>query len=203
MGAELICTAACKGKSASGKARLETDVLQFRGGDLKLTIPFKTMKRVAATGGILRVSFPGGVATFELGPHAAKWVDKILHPPSRLDKLGAKADWRTSAINVDDETFLKELGARVAELSIGRALRASDAIFLGATRASELGKIERLKTFLKPNGALWIVRPKGRPAISEMAVMRAGKAAGLVDVKVVSFSPTHTAEKFVIPLAAR
>jgi hypothetical protein len=29
--------------------------------------------------------------------------------------------------------------------------------------------------------------------------MAAGKTAGLVDVKVVSFSETHTAEKFVIP----
>jgi hypothetical protein len=36
-----------------------------------------------------------------------------------------------------------------------------------------------------------------------MAVMRAGKAAGLVGVKVVSFSSTHTVEKFVIPVARR
>ncbi len=36
-----------------------------------------------------------------------------------------------------------------------------------------------------------------------MAVMRAGRAAGLVDVKVVGFSATHTAQKFVIPVAAR
>jgi hypothetical protein len=33
--------------------------------------------------------------------------------------------------------------------------------------------------------------------------MTAGKLAGLVDVKVVSFSATHTAEKFVIPRRAR
>ena len=33
--------------------------------------------------------------------------------------------------------------------------------------------------------------------------MAAGKAAGLVDVKVVAFSATHTAEKFVIPVAKR
>ncbi len=33
--------------------------------------------------------------------------------------------------------------------------------------------------------------------------MAAGKRAGLVDVKVVSFSDTHTAEKFVIPVAKR
>ena len=56
---------------------------------------------------------------------------------------------------------------------------------------------------LKANGALWVIRPKGRPEIPESAVMAAGKAAGLVDVKVVSFSPTHTAEKFVIPISKR
>jgi hypothetical protein len=33
--------------------------------------------------------------------------------------------------------------------------------------------------------------------------MRAGKAAGLVDVKVVRFSEVHTAQKFVIPVANR
>ena len=33
--------------------------------------------------------------------------------------------------------------------------------------------------------------------------LAAGKKAGLVDVKVVSFSETHTAEKFVIPRGDR
>ena len=62
---------------------------------------------------------------------------------------------------------------------------------------------EPLKAALQPAGSLWVIRPKGRPEIPERAVMAAGKAAGLVDVKVVSFSPTHTAEKFVIPLKDR
>jgi len=203
MGSEANCKATCNRRSASGKARLETDVLQFRGGDLKLTIPFKEMTSVAAKAGTLRVAFPGGVAAFELGGAAPKWADKILHPPSRLDKLGAKPEWRASAIGIDDEQFLSELRARVAELVVGRAAKASDAIFLGAVRELDLAGISKLKACLKPNGALWIVRPKGRPEISEMAVMRAGKAAGLVDVKVVGFSSTHTAEKFVIPVAAR
>jgi hypothetical protein len=34
-------------------------------------------------------------------------------------------------------------------------------------------------------------------------MMRAGQEAGLVDVKVVSFSDALTAEKFVIPVANR
>jgi len=203
MGAEATCTARFKGKSAAGKARLETEVLQFRGGEMKLSIPFRQMSKIAARAGTLSVTFPEGTAVFALGPAALKWADKILHPPSRLAKLGAKADWRTSAIGIDDAKFLDELEGAVASLSIGRTVKDSDAIFLGANKEADLARLEKLKGALKPNGALWIVRPKGRPEISEMAVMRAGKAAGLVDVKVVSFSATHTAEKFVIPLRSR
>jgi hypothetical protein len=203
MGAEAACTVRFKGTSASGKARLETEMLQFRGGDLKLNIAYKEMTKVRARDGTLSVTSPAGTASFDLGAAAAKWADKILHPPSRLAKLGAKREWRASAVGIEDAAFLKELERAVGFLSIGRIVKGSDAIFFGVNREAELARIEKLKSSLTPNGALWIVRPKGRPEISEMAVMRAGKAAGLVDVKVVSFSPTHTAEKFVIPLARR
>jgi hypothetical protein len=171
MGAESTVTVRFKGKSAAGKARLETEVLHFRGGDLTLSIPFKQMSKVTARGGALTVAFPGGTASFDLG--------------------------------VDDAAFLKELEGAIAHLSVGRAGKDCDAIFFGVTREAELSWLEKLKTSLKPNGALWIVRPKGRPEISERATMAAGKAAGLVDVKVVGFSATHTAEKFVIPVSAR
>jgi hypothetical protein len=203
MGSEAACTARFKGRTASGKGRLETDVLQFRGGDLNLSIPFKDMSKIAARGGTLSVTFPGGTASFDLGPAAPKWAEKIQHPPSRLQKIGVKADWRISAIGIDDELFLKELEGAAALLSIGRVVKGSDAIFFGVTREAELARLEKLKASLEPNGALWIIRPKGRPEISERATMAAGKAAGLVDVKVVGFSSTHTAEKFVIPRSAR
>jgi hypothetical protein len=203
MGAEATCTARFKGETAGGKARLETEVLHFRGGDLRLSIPFKQMSKITARGGTLSVTFPEGTASFDLGTAAAKWAEKIQHPPSRLKKLGATPDWRVSAIGVDDEAFLKELEGAVAQLSVGRVLKGSDAIFYGVTSTAELSRLETLKASLKPNGAIWIVRPKGRPEISERATMAAGKAAGLVDVKVLGFSPTHTAEKFVIPVAQR
>jgi hypothetical protein len=203
MGAEANCTVKFKGKAADGKARLETDVLQFRGGDLRLSIPFTKIAKITARGGTLSVTFAEGTASFDLGASAPKWAEKIQHPPSRLKKLGATPDWRVSAIGVADTAFLEELEGAVAQLSIGRVLKDSDAIFFGVSRAAELARLDKLKASLKPNGAIWIVRPKGRPEISEQATMAAGKAAGLVDVKVVGFSPTHTAEKFVIPLRAR
>jgi hypothetical protein len=203
MGNEALVTVRFKGQTAAGKARLETEVLHFRGGDLKLAIPFKQMTTIAARAGTLSVTFPGGTASFDLGPAAPKWAHKIQHPPSRLDKLGAKPEWRASAIAVPDAAFLKELKSAVAQLSIGRVLKDSDAIFYGVTNEAGLARLESLKASITPNGAVWIIRPKGRPEISERATMAAGKAAGLVDVKVVGFSASHTAEKFVIPLSAR
>jgi len=203
MGSEALVTVTIKGKTVAGKARLETDVLQFRGGDLRLSIRFKEMSTVTVRGGTLTVTFPEGSASFELGREAARWADKIQHPPSRLDKIGVKPEWRASAIGVEDAGFLEELEDAVAYLSIGRVTKDSDAIFFGVTKEPELARLEKLKASLKPNGALWIIRPKGRPEISERATMAAGKAAGLVDVKVVAFSATHTAEKFVIPVKSR
>jgi hypothetical protein len=203
MGSEAMVKARFKGESASGKARLETDVLYFRGGDLKLAIPFKQMSKIVSSGGMLSVTFPGGTATFDLGDAADKWAEKIRNPPSRLQKIGVKPDWRVAAIGVADQAFLDELEDGVGFLSIGRIVKDADAIFFGATREADLTRLEKLKGSLKPNGALWIIRPKGRPEISERATMAAGKAAGLVDVKVVGFSTTHTAEKFVIPVRLR
>jgi len=203
MGAEAVISFTVNRKSDKGKALLETDLLQLRGDSVKLSIPFKAMRNVRAAGAVLRFDSPHGGIALELGSAAPKWAEKILHPPSRLAKIGVKRDWRVVTLGVGDEDFLAELEHAVAVLSIGRLVKDCDAIFFGATAASQLGRLEVLKKSLKPNGALWVVRPKGRPEISEAAVMAAGKAAGLVDVKVVSFSATHTAEKFVIPLKDR
>ena len=129
--------------------------------------------------------------------------DKDYSHRTRLQKLGVKPEWRVSVVSVGDPGFIKELRGAVEHLSVGRVLDGSDAIFFGAINAKELVRVATLKRSMKQNGALWVIRPKGRPEISERAVMDAGKAAGLVDVKVISFSPTHTGEKFVIPVADR
>jgi len=129
--------------------------------------------------------------------------DKDYSHRTRLQKLGVKPEWRVSVVSVGDPDFVDELRGAVGRVSVGRVLDDSDAIFFGAMNAKELVRIAALKKSMKPNGALWVIRPKGRPEISERAVMDAGRAAGLVDVKVISFSPTHTGEKFVIPIANR
>ena len=74
---------------------------------------------------------------------------------------------------------------------------------VGVQEAGELAQVRKLIARLKPNGGLWVVYPKGIRAITEMDVINAGRAAGLKDNKVASFSTTHTALRFVIPLTAR
>ena len=203
MGAEAACTVLFKRTTVSGRARLETDVVQFRGGDLKLSIPFGRITGLSVRSGRLRVSWPDGTATFALGDAAPKWAAKIANPPTRLTKLGVKAGQRISIVALDDQAFLDEIEAAGATVIVGRPADGSDIIFWGAAGAGDLKRMAALRKSLAPAGALWVIRPKGRPEISEGAVMAAGRNAGLVDVKVASYSATHTAEKFVIPVANR
>jgi hypothetical protein len=99
--------------------------------------------------------------------------------------------------------LIVEVESRGAQVPRSVSPHTADIVFYGAERREMLDRLGDLKRLLKPDGALWVIRPKGSSAISESEVMSAGKRAGLVDVKVVSFSDTHTAEKFVIPRASR
>ncbi|HEX9222841.1 MAG TPA: hypothetical protein VF860_05890 [Candidatus Acidoferrales bacterium] len=201
MGQELECKVRFGGKAAMGKALLESEELLFRGG-MRLKIPFRAMKSIQSAGGELRIEFPEGTAIFELGPQAQKWAEKILHPKSLLDKLGVKPGAVVSVIAVRDERFLKQLRERTNE--IGETPRSeSDWIFLGAESKESFSEIRPLTKSLKKTGGLWIVYPKGQKHITEEDVLGAGKKAGLVDVKVVGFSATHTALKFVVPVSSR
>ena len=199
MGLQSSVEATFKGRTASGKARLETDTLEFRSDAFKVSVPVKGIKKVVARDGTLTIASPVGTVILDLGAAAEKWAAKLQNPRSRLEKIGVKPDWKVSVIGAVERDFLDELSQAARAVSVGRALKHSDAVFVAATKEADLRQLSALKSSILPTGAIWVIRPKGRPEISECAVMVVGKAAGLVDVKVVSFSPTHTAEKFVIP----
>src|SRR5262245_36708274 len=202
MGAEAKCTATFGGRTAEGKALLETDELIFRGGDIKLSIPYKSVLRLDARDGVLHVSWPEGKVALQLGPAAVKWADKIRNPPSRIEKLGVRAGQRILFVGLRDSTLREEIETHGA-IVMSRGTEAADIIFVAANERADLDRLVTVQKFLKRDGAIWVIRPKGSAAITEADVMKGGKAAGLVDVKVVRFSETHTAEKFVIPVADR
>ena len=198
MGQELNCTLRYQRRKLEGKAYLETDHVLFRGPE-RLKILLKDLRDVSAAGGVLTLDFEGGPASFDLGPAAAKWAQKILHPPSRLEKLGIKPGMRIETVGEFESNFLREMPAP-ASASRGAL---ADFILFAAAKKADLSKITRLIPKMKPDAALWVVYPKGVTAIREIDVIEAGRAAGLKDTKVVGFSATNTALRFVIPLTAR
>jgi hypothetical protein len=196
MGQELECRMKYQRRSFAGKAYLETDHILFRGSE-RVKISLKDLTSVSAKGGVLTLEFEGGPAVLQLGAAAEKWAQKILHPATRADKLGIKAGLAVRTEGEFDAEFLAEL--KGTEGAKGKA----DLLFYLAPDGDALGRISKLAKELKPAGALWVVYPKGVAAIREVEVIERGRAAGLKDVKVASFSVTHTALKFVIPVADR
>lgn len=137
-------------------------------------------------------------------------TSKSRRPPERdyshrslLDKLGVKPEHRISLQAITDTNFSPELRARAADVSSGPPKRDSDLIFLGAENKTDLDRLKSLEPFIKKDGAIWVVYPKGRQHIREIDVIAAAKIAGLVDNKVVRFSDTHTALRLVIPVSRR
>jgi hypothetical protein len=122
---------------------------------------------------------------------------------SRIQKLGVKEGSDVLLLGIeDDATFVRELGETGASVRTSGTAQA-DIIVAVFRQRGDLRCLPPLVTRLKAAGALWTLRPKGSAALSEREMMRAGQDAGLVDIKVVSFSDELTAEKFVVPVARR
>jgi len=203
MGQEARCAVRFGGRTAEGKALLETDGLAFRSDSIRLTIPFKQMRSVEARDGDLRIEFSEGSAVFALGPQAEKWARKIMNPKSLIDKLGIKPGMRVSVLGIDDSGFLNDLRDRTEDISFAEPEPASDAVLVAVDGPRDLERLGSLKLAIKPDGTVWAVFRKGRKDFNENDVLRGGLSAGLVDVKVVRFSDTHTASKFVIRKSER
>lgn len=169
---------------------------------MRVNLPFAEITVHAADGWLQAVRGDEHFA-FELGAEAPRWAAAIAKPKSVLEKLGVTAGARVTLVGTKtafDAAFRRDLAAR-AEV-VAAMQQDLDIILVARERAADLG-LARLRANLRQDGAIWVVRPKGRPEISEAGVRAAGKAAGLVDVKVVAFSDERSAEKFVIPLARR
>ncbi len=202
MGQEAACTCRSGRRVSKGKALLESAEILFRG-KFSVTIPFKDIRAVTAKAGVLELRTAAGTTALDLGPRAATWAEKIRNPKPVFDKLGVKPGQAVSAIGIEDAGFLKKVRARAAGVSVGRARKDSDLVFLGVETPAALARLGPLRDTLRRDGGIWVVWPKGQTHIKEDDVRAAAKRVGLVDVKVVAFSATHSALKLVIPLAKR
>ena len=117
---------------------------------------------------------------------------------ARIDKLGVKPGMRVS-VEGELEELLPELAERDVELVASNV----DIAFLGVDSAAGLGCVPETWARVCERGAMWIVYPKGVKAVTQLDVIEAGRALGLLDVKVVSFSESRTGLRFVAPRTGR
>ena len=121
-----------------------------------------------------------------------------------LDKLGVKPGSKVAIVDLDDPAFERLLRERTSTIVHGRPRTPSDLVFFGAKQLLDLKRLEDVKKWIEPNGAIWVVRPKGgRSEIRDTDVIEAGLAAGLVDNKIASFLDTHGAMRLVYRLRDR
>jgi len=105
-----------------------------------------------------------------------------------------------AGLGVDDARFLAELAERV---HFDEQTEDADIVFLAANEPADVERLAELKEAIKRDGAVWVVYHKGQKEFGERDVLRLGLESGTVDVKVVRFSDTHTATKFVIRRSER
>jgi hypothetical protein len=205
MGTEIVCEAKYKRVSYRVKLHLDRQTLTLRD-ELKLSIPLKEIQQVAAKDDRLTVKWNNNTLVLHVGNKAERLANSIRNPRSLLDRLGIKPDHAVSIVGLDDPSFVEELRQRTDAVAENSVKAKSDVIFLRARQRANLQRLKTLRRSLKSNGAIWVLWKKGSkdPAdVKESEVMAAGKAQGLVDVKIASFSDELSALKFVIPVADR
>lgn len=200
MGREATGAVRLGGAAGTAKVLLETDELIFRG-EVRGKVPFTALTTVEPGPDGLRLAWADGEATVEVAEaEAARWAERIRHPPSLLDKLGIKDGTAVGLVDLDDPAFAAELSARsVKTVTDGPA----DVVVWGLDDVADLGRLPALIPRIHPAGAVWAVWRKGQRDLNENHVREAALDAGLVDVKVARFSATHSALKLVVPKAKR
>jgi hypothetical protein len=196
MGREVRCLVRSGGDEAEAKALLETDEVIVRS-PFRLKVPRSDITRAAVDGDRLTIDHAGGPPlVLELGAkEAARWAHDIANPKTLADKLGVRPGQRVRLVGAADPELV---GVGVAADG-GEA----DVVFLQVDEESDLARIAELRAQIVPDGAIWVIRPKGRADLTEAMVLGAGRDAGMYDVKTARVSATHTGLKFVIPVADR
>lgn len=123
---------------------------------------------------------------------------------SLFEKLGILAGHHIALVGAHDEDFVIALNERLAKAASQTLRTEYDIVFLRIDSPRDLTRIAAIRAHLRSNGALWIFHPKGRGASpADGEVRAAGIAAGLVDNKITAYTDSHTATRYVIPLASR
>ena len=130
-------------------------------------------------------------------------MERVYRTPL-LDKLGIRPGMRVALIDIDDPEIRKLIAQRTTDITEGEPKPETDVVLFGAEAPADLEPFPVLASRIRPNGAIWVVSRKGKAAtLRYEQILDVAKGAGLIDNKVAAFSATHTALRFVIPVALR
>lgn len=202
MGQEFAGTVIVGGQKVAIQADFGSDRVRLSGGK-RGDVPYKQVEILSTAGGLLKLRIDGTLMEFQVGPNVDRLAKKIRKPATRIEKLGIKAELSVAVVGPLDKAFLTELRQAVPKFKDGLPTKAVDVLLWSVKSASDLEDAARLAGHITPTGGLWMIYRKGKRDPSEDDVLAAGRGAGLKDIKVARFSETHTALKFVVPLADR
>jgi len=126
-----------------------------------------------------------------------------VYTRSRTEKLGVKPGSRVGVIGLQDAAFTEELISAGANVAGRVGAGPYDMIIVRLDSAADLSSLSDSRKRIVSNGMIWAVWPKGRREFREDDIRNFALSAGLVDVKVMSFSDELSGLKLVIPLAQR
>jgi hypothetical protein len=202
MGTVVQGTVTVGGQKVNCKADFASDHVTFSGGR-RGEVPYTKITVLGTARGILRLRVDDTLMEFPLGDKVDRVAAKIRRPPTLMEKLGVRPGLEVAVVRVEAKAFLQELDAVVPEATHGEPPAPVDVAFLAVRGRDELDRVAEAVDWIRPEGGLWVVYPKGRRDLRESDVLEAGRAAGLKDAKVARINANLTALKFVRPVDAR
>lgn len=202
MGLEVDGSVIVGGQKVNVRGDFGSDRVRLSGGK-RGDVPYKQVEVVSTAKGILKLRIDGTPLEFDVGPTVDRLANKIRNPATRLEKMGLKPGLAVAVVGPQDKAFLDEMRKAGVAFKDGRPAAPVDVLVLAAKSMEDLGDVPTLAKLIKPDGGLWVVYRKGKRDPAESDVIAAGRGAGLKDIKMARFTETHSALKFVVPLAER
>ena len=188
------CVAVIKETESTGHLHVDSKELSFRSSELKWSVEVGKGTSAKADDGDLVVRRGSKSATFRVGANAAKWVDKVLHPPSRGKKLGLKPGLRYWISGDFEAAFTDELTEH--ELESARSAKSCEIAFILMRTTSELKAFDKIAKACAVGTHLWAVYPKGKAGVGQTEVIRNAKTHGMGPGKGIAFDDVYSAMRF-------
>jgi len=190
------CRLTREGNTRFVSASLGRYVVTCGGADCR--IPYSDITEVWQFGHFVHIRFAGGEARLDMGDHrrASRIAHKMEEAPSPLEALGAKRGDLVAVMGLPESWLFRLVRSR--KLSPAKTEPgAVDMLVVGVADRRSLARLEGVTSYVRKDGALWVVYPREDSDIDAEDVLAAGRALRWQDVLELQVSPRQAALKFI------